>query len=580
MKKSAAIGFLLALAAIILVVGHRNSEPKYQGRTLTSWLEQYSDPSIHDKRLGEAEAAVRAMDPAEVLPKLLEFIQVRDSRFKTWLTDKAEEHEFPMLHGRDADKLQRQGIAGIEILGTNGAPAVGKLNQLLDDKDCAVVAVCCLEQIGRPAETALCRGLTNQDWQVRQVAVTALAGATDDVEVYIARIKDRLNDSELRVRQTTVSVLGLQTNAPELAVPLLITALADTNINLSANAATTLSAFGTNAATAFPTLVALANTRGAGPRGATLNAMVAIDPAASLPILSNLVVSGPANQLASALQAMETIAPELSHTLTLAAARSEETARRMYVLSVLKRRDPLPPGFSAALKAAAADSSPEVARRATTIIHWILETRKADQTNHLQLPDEPSYQGRSLGEWLETLQVGGEFSTNTVNALRQMDTNVIPALVARVNYHDPEFGVPDSEVIGNAAMALIALGDLTLPALPNLTSMMDSRERDCALWAMTASIGTGSNAVPCLVKGLTNQIPDVRNSAIDILFSEWSTNFPALRNQARPLLEDLLNDPDENVRTSAASSLDELDGPNRPPPPPRIQTFPTIRRSR
>ncbi len=113
----------------------------------------------------------------------------------------------------------------------------------------------CLESIGKTAEPVICQAVTNQDVAVRQWAIDHLASVTDDVEVYINRIKPRLLDSSDAVRATTVDAIGIQTSAPELAVPLLIEALKDPAV--SANAAGALANFGTNALVAFPILTNL-----------------------------------------------------------------------------------------------------------------------------------------------------------------------------------------------------------------------------------------------------------------------------------------------------------------------------------
>lgn len=95
---------------------------------------------------------------------------------------------------------------------------------------------------------------------VRHLSVSALASVTDDVGVYVARIKDRLNDVEPAVRFATVQAVGEQNNAPELAIPLLIIALQDRDDGVSSQAASALSGFGTNAVSAFSALTNLVNT--------------------------------------------------------------------------------------------------------------------------------------------------------------------------------------------------------------------------------------------------------------------------------------------------------------------------------
>jgi HEAT repeat protein len=76
---------------------------------------------------------------------------------------------------------------------------------------------------------------------------------------------------------------------------------------------------------------------------------------------------------------------------------------------------------------------------------------------------------------------------------------------------------------------------------------------------MLAALGTGADAVPCLMKGLTNRFPDVRNEAANYLTGEWSAQFPEKRQQAIPFIMRLLNDPDESVRQNTTNQLKELD---------------------
>lgn len=88
---------------------------------------------------------------------------------------------------------------------------------------------------------------------------------------------------------------------------------------------------------------------------------------------------------------------------------------------------------------------------------------------------------------------------------------------------------------------------------------MDSNDSDLALRAMLATLGTVADAVPSLMKRLTNQFPDVRNEAANYLTVAWSAQFPEKRQQAIPFILKYLNDPDESVRQNATNQLKELD---------------------
>jgi HEAT repeat protein len=217
----------LVLAALVLglvvVVASRTAEPRYRGRTLSSWLQQHwQTGSMETQRVAEIETAIRAIGAQKALPTLLTRLKTKESPIRAWTIQKAEKYHIRFLHLASATECQLQGIAGFEVLGTNCAPAVGELAQLLADPELAFLATRCLGNIGKTAEGSLIQCLTNKDWQVRNWSVGALSEVTDDVEAYVNRIKPNLSDVEPSVRFATVQALAAQAEAPDLAVPLLI----------------------------------------------------------------------------------------------------------------------------------------------------------------------------------------------------------------------------------------------------------------------------------------------------------------------------------------------------------------------
>ncbi|MEI9865276.1 MAG: hypothetical protein WDN00_12140 [Limisphaerales bacterium] len=66
----------VALLTVTIVIVLSFHEPRYQGRTLTSWLQQcYDTPLMETQRLMEAQDAVRAIGAERALPKLLNWWQ-------------------------------------------------------------------------------------------------------------------------------------------------------------------------------------------------------------------------------------------------------------------------------------------------------------------------------------------------------------------------------------------------------------------------------------------------------------------------------------------------------------------------
>ena len=547
------IALALALGGVILLSFPR--EPHYQGRSLTSWLQQCNDTPLDEtQRLSEAQTAVRAMPVKQVLPELLKLVKAKDDPVSLWMIDLNDKFRIQFLKWHSAEDFQQLGIAGFEVLGTNAAPAVGELTKLLDEKDHTFTAERCLVFIGKPAETVFCQTLTSQDSSIRQWSVDNLAAVTDDVGVYIARIKPRLEDSSEAVRVTTVDAIGIQTSAPELAVPILVAALKDSSDETRLHAINSLANFGTNALVAFPILTNLVSCAG-NVASAALRTLTIIAPDKAWPIFTNYLAQGKP-QINAALRALTDVMPDQALPVVLARLQSPNITTRREAFGLL-RHYPMTSQIDSAMQTVAADSDPNLALAAKGFLTNEYETNHPDA---FLFPDEPSCNGRRLGEWLQTrIEGGGDFTPAAKDAIHQMGTNAIPALLKRLTYERPPYCFSPFQINLNAASGFIALGEQAKPALPELWILMDSTNKDIALTAMIATCGTGSNAMPFLIKGLTNQFANVRNLAANTLTEGVGDKFSEQRKQAIPLLVKLLNDPDEDVRLNVTNQLKQID---------------------
>jgi HEAT repeat protein len=159
-------------------------EPRYHGRTLTSWLEQIEGPPWDETQKQQAQDAVCAIGAEKAVPYLLRLAGAEDDPVSLWLINKSKDLKIEIIRWHSAEELQQLAIVGFQALGTNTAPAVGELEKLLDKPNNAYTAGACLAAAGKAAEPALCRCLTNQDVRVREGAVIALASVTDDMDTY------------------------------------------------------------------------------------------------------------------------------------------------------------------------------------------------------------------------------------------------------------------------------------------------------------------------------------------------------------------------------------------------------------
>jgi HEAT repeat protein len=556
--------FVVAMLGV-LAIGVRG--PRYHRRTLTGWLQQYWDtPLMETQRLAEAQNAVRSFGAKKALPELLKLVEAKDDPVSLWMIAAGEKfrisNEFGdrFLRWNSAEDFWWFGEKGFEIFGTNAAPAAAELGILFNENFSGeeqnmhtLVVERSLEAIGKPADLVICQALTNSNPAIRQWAIDQLALVTDDVVVYIARIKPFLKDPSDAVRRTSVYAIGIQTSAPELAVPLLVEALKDSSV--SVNAVNALANFGTNALVSFPILTNLVENGNDGTASAALNTLIIIAPDESLPILTNCIARGKPG-INAALRALTDVMPDQALPIVLARLQSHNISMRREAFGLLRRYPPTSQ-IDSAMQTIATDSDSDLALSAKGFLTEQYETNHPEK---FLFPDEPGYNGKRLGEWLETrIEGGGDFTPAAKDAIHQIGTNAIPALLKRLTYARPPYCFSPFQININAASGFIALGEQAKPALPELWLLMDSTNKNIALTAMIATCGTGSNAMPFLIKGLTNRFANVRYESANLLTEGVGDKFPEQRKQAIPLFVKLLNDPDDDVRGNATNQLKELD---------------------
>jgi HEAT repeat protein len=177
----------LSAIAILAVMNWRllhPHEPTYEGKPLSAWLDYYYSngvayphPEGWEAAKARAEFAIRKMG-TNSLPALIKMISAREYALKQTSLEQAR-METPGHLPIDRDNNRHwRAVYAFEVLGSNAAPAVPALIQLLNDRDPDVrsaVAVAC-GWVGPSAQDAV-PALVNR----------YLSDASDEVGLYSAQ---------------------------------------------------------------------------------------------------------------------------------------------------------------------------------------------------------------------------------------------------------------------------------------------------------------------------------------------------------------------------------------------------------
>jgi HEAT repeat protein len=254
------IGFIILLAGVLgglAWVLLDSSEPEYQGRHLSFWLEQY-DLYIYDdepmtsassnltaeqerehhqfwrKKRDEAKTAIQQIGAAAI-PTLLRMASVkRDSELKKNLL-KFGRRLFPSLfHSAGSYPAQSPSSEDCHIRAVLGFYALGPL--------------------GKDAVPKLIRLLRSSDSDLRARATDCLGAIGPDAEAAVPSILKSLDDTNRMIRWDATANLGRIHSRPKLVVPILLQKLNPSNSVLSTTIGT-IGKFGSDAKPAVPALL-------------------------------------------------------------------------------------------------------------------------------------------------------------------------------------------------------------------------------------------------------------------------------------------------------------------------------------
>jgi hypothetical protein len=246
---------ILIAALLVVILGGfawwllRPSEPSYNGKSLSAWLEGYGPPytGSHD-----ADEAVHHIG-TNAIPTLLRMLRASDSPLKAKCIDLLDRQHLVKITITPAWEKGFEAFSAFKALGPEAANAVPDLIGIYDAKIC-------------------------QDSQV--MTAVSIGAIGPSAEPAIPSLLSGLKSTNDTIRWNTAWALGKIHGEPDLVVPELVKLFHDSDGMVRTSAAEAVGQFGSNAVAAVPDLIGMLDDGYERTRFMATNALKQIDPEA------------------------------------------------------------------------------------------------------------------------------------------------------------------------------------------------------------------------------------------------------------------------------------------------------------
>jgi hypothetical protein len=255
MRKRIVVSLAILLVVVLGIVIWQvlrlpGPDPVVDGKPLTQWMDGY---------VGGPSATATANQVLEkvgtnAIPTLLRMLQKRDSAFKRMVMGWAQKQHFIKVHYTPAERINQAAYFAFLKLGARGEAAVPALIQIFE---------------------------LNISPFSQQCTASSLASVGPAANVAIPILVNGLANSNPLVRQDIVNSLGRLHSEPELVVPTLTKALNDPAARVRITACLALGQVGAGAKQAVPALAKALNDADASVAGMAAMALRQIDPEAA-----------------------------------------------------------------------------------------------------------------------------------------------------------------------------------------------------------------------------------------------------------------------------------------------------------
>lgn len=215
---------IIGILAACLVVGlafqfFHPGTPEYQGKSLNTWLKRLEN---WDGDTNNAAFLAFQKMGTNAIPALLDVIQSGGTPFQKMILKFNRKQSLIQLPYGKPWIQDMAATWALYAMGTNAAPAIPVLTNLLFHSNALVSSTTVLAGIGPEALPALMTALTNQNYFIRHSAASGLGWERSDASIIVPALIARLQDRNRLVHMGAASSLGQLHAQAELVVPALI----------------------------------------------------------------------------------------------------------------------------------------------------------------------------------------------------------------------------------------------------------------------------------------------------------------------------------------------------------------------
>jgi len=253
-------GILVIVLFVALLGGSasllsRPTEPAYQGKPLSAWLNEFN--GVPEDTSQAAYVAFRGLG-TNAIPALLKTLQSGDRPFQKLILELNRVQSLVHFPVRDTWPQSLAASIALYAMGANATPAIPALTNLLFHSSTVLLSALSavpLAGMGSEGLAPLIEALTNQNASIRESAATGLSYERSDLNIVVPALIARLSDKNRLVHRTAVEVLGRLHAEPGLAVPALMKDFPGNDPLLRGMVLEALGRFETNASVAVPMLL-------------------------------------------------------------------------------------------------------------------------------------------------------------------------------------------------------------------------------------------------------------------------------------------------------------------------------------